>query len=90
MSQRPRILIAEDDASDWAERGFCATCGSTLWYGSVADGVRHLSAGLFPDAGGGQMKIEFFADRCPNGYALTGDHRRLTTAETEAMFGGAS
>ncbi|MDU8910148.1 GFA family protein [Aestuariicoccus sp. MJ-SS9] len=75
-------------SSDWAERGFCGTCGSTLWYGTVADGVRNLSAGLFDNAGGGEMKIEFFADRCPHGYALAGDHRRLSSAETEALFGG--
>lgn len=75
-------------SSDWAERGFCETCGSTLWYGTLGDGARHLAAGLFDDAGHGQMKIEFFADMCPQGYGLKGAHRRLTTAETEAMFTG--
>lgn len=77
-------------SSDWAERGFCGSCGSTLWYRTTGDGKRNLAAGLFPNAGDGQMKIEFFADRCPQGYALAGDHRRLSTAETEAMFGGAA
>lgn len=75
-------------SSDWAERGFCDTCGSTLWYGTTADGARHLAAGLFDDAGHGEMKIEFFADKCPHGYALTGDHRRMSTQETIAMFTG--
>ena len=73
-------------SSDWAERGFCDACGSTLWYGTVADGVRHPAAGLFEDAAGGEMKIEFFADACPHGYALAGDHRKLTTDETAALF----
>lgn len=73
-------------SSDWAERGFCGTCGSTLWYGTTGDGVRNLSAGLFDNAGGGQMKIEFFTDMCPQGYALAGEHRKLSTDETLAMF----
>ena len=75
-------------SSDWAERGFCETCGSTLWYGTVAEGRREFAAGLFDNAGGGTMRFEFFADRCPQGYALSGDHRRMNTEETLAMFAG--
>ncbi|AXI48466.1 GFA family protein [Sulfitobacter sp. SK012] len=73
-------------SSDWAERGFCSTCGSTLWYGMQHDGSRNLAAGLFPDAGGGVLKIEFFTDMCPAGYRLAGDHKKLSTEETTAMF----
>lgn len=73
-------------SSDWAERGFCPICGSTLWYGTVQDGARHLSAGLFDNAGGAPLKLEFFADKCPQGYRLAGDHRKMTTKETTALF----
>ena len=73
-------------SSDWAERGFCETCGSTLWYGTVHDGARYLAAGLFDNAGGAQVGIEFFADKCPQGYGLTGDHKRLDEAQTIAHF----
>lgn len=75
-------------SSDWAERGFCEVCGSTLWYGTVDDGARHLAAGLFDNAAGAPLKLEFFADECPQGYAFAGDHRRLNTAETIALFTG--
>lgn len=75
-------------SSEWAERGFCGTCGSTLWYGTLHDGMRHAAAGLFDNAAGGAVKVEYFADRCPQGYALAGDHRRLSTEETIAMFSG--
>jgi hypothetical protein len=71
-------------SSGWASRGFCGTCGSTLWY--QMDGTRNLSAGLFPDAGGGVLKVEFFADKCPQGYALWGDQTKMTTQETFALF----
>ena len=73
-------------SSQWAERGFCGTCGSTLWYGTVQDGVRNLAAGLFENAGGAPLKLEFFVDQCPQGYALVGDHKKLTTQETIALF----
>ncbi len=73
-------------SSDWAERGFCGTCGSTLWYGLVETGIRHPSAGLFDNAGDAKLAMEFFADACPDGYALAGDHKKLTTKETTALF----
>lgn len=74
------------DSSDFAERAFCPTCGSTLWYATKHDGVRQLSAGLFPNAGGAPLKLEFFADMCPQGYALAGTHRKMTTEETLKLF----
>jgi len=79
-------VTATYQSSDWAERGFCPTCGSTLWYGTTHDGVRNLSAGLFKDAGGAPLKLEFFADKCPQGYALAGDQKKLDTHDTIALF----
>ena len=73
-------------SSKWAEPGFCATCGSTLWYGTVGDGVRHFAAGLFDNAAGAPLKLEFFTDQCPQGYALAGNHRKMSTQETLALF----
>jgi len=73
-------------SSDWAERGFCDTCGSALWYATVHDDHKNLAAGLFNNAAGNTLKLEFFSDLKPEGYALAGDHKRLTTAETIALF----
>ena len=73
-------------SSDWAERAFCSTCGSTLWYGTLHDGARYLSSGLFADAAGAHLALEYFSDNCPQGYMFKGDHRRMTEAETIAAF----
>ena len=73
-------------SSAWANRGFCGTCGSTLWYGQNENDVKHPAAGLFSDLGDMPLVLEFFADMCPSGYALAGDHRKLTTEETIALF----
>ena len=91
ISNDPQNVTVEGDvtvyrSSEWAERAFCPKCGSTLWYGTVHDGARHLAAGLFPNAGGAPLKLEFFADMCPSGYAFAGDHKRLSTEQTIAMF----
>jgi hypothetical protein len=75
-------------SSDWAERGFCGTCGSTLWYGTVHDGARYLAAGLFADAGGGAPVVEYFSDKCPRGYRLEHAGKRLTAEQTLAHFEG--
>lgn len=73
-------------SSGWAERGFCTECGSTLWYGTVHDGARYLAAGLFDNAAGGTVAHEYYVDKCPQGYGLTGDHKRMTEEETVAFF----
>jgi hypothetical protein len=73
-------------SSDWAERGFCAVCGSALWYMTVHDQVRNLAAGLFENAAGFPLTLEFFHDSKPVGYTFAGGHRRLSDAETIAMF----
>lgn len=73
-------------SSDWAERGFCTECGSTLWYGTIRDGARYLAAGLFEDAGGGAVAVEYFADKCPQGYGVSHAGKRMTEVETIAFF----
>jgi len=73
-------------SSDWAERSFCDTCGSALWYATIHNDHKNLAAGLFDNAANNTMKLEFFSDLKPEGYALSGDHKRLTAAETIALF----
>ncbi|MEP5154521.1 GFA family protein [Planktotalea sp.] len=73
-------------SSEWAERGFCGTCGSTLFYGTVEDGNRHPSAGLFQTLEDTPLKLEFFADDALCGIALVGEHRKMTAQETIALF----
>ena len=73
-------------SSDWAERGFCENCGSTLWYRALADADKNVAAGLFENAGNAPLKLEFFIDKRPSGYALAGEHRKMNTEEMIALF----
>ncbi|MFV0492057.1 MAG: GFA family protein [Pseudorhodobacter sp.] len=75
-------------SSDWAERAFCAECGTSLWYHlTIPDHETHfVAAGLFPDAGGLKLDHEIYIDRKPEGYAFAGNHQKMTQAEVEAFF----
>ncbi len=75
------------DTSEWAERGWCDACGSTLFYRLKQDGSYGLSAGLFEDAAGHSLTEEYYIDQKPVGWAFAGDHNRMNAAETLAFFG---
>lgn len=80
-------------SSDWAERGFCATCGSSLfWRLTVSgpmQGLFSLSAGSLDSLDGLELTQEVYIDNKPAGYALAGDHKRLTEADVMAMVAAA-
>ena len=81
--------VATYRSSEWAERGFCSTCGSTIFYATVHDGRRNLAAGLFADAAKAPLTQEFYADTCPDSYTLLDrGQQKLTTAQTIALFTG--
>lgn len=74
-------------SSDWAQRAWCDTCGTTLWYHLTLPGTYHygVSAGLFENAGGFALQKEIYIDRKPAGYAFAGDHLKQTKSEVEAQ-----
>jgi hypothetical protein len=73
-------------SSPFAERAWCGECGSALWIRNTPGkgDVYELMPGLFENAGGARLNREVYADRAPDGYALAGDHLRVTAAEYEA------
>lgn len=79
--------IKTRETSEWAERGWCDECGSTLFYRVKHDGSYGLSAGLFDDAAGRGLTQEYYVDKKPAGWAFAGDHKRMNTGETLAFFG---
>jgi hypothetical protein len=77
-------------SSKWAERGFCAACGSNLFYRVTAPGPHHgqvnLTFGSLTDRSGFSMTKEWFIDLKPENYTFAGERRRITEAEIQAMF----
>jgi len=75
-------------SSDWGERGFCKTCGSTLFWRLREDpSVLSGEAGSFALPSGLEIKEHFFIDEQPDYYAFQGDGVRLTGAEVFARYG---
>lgn len=80
--EAPLTVLA---TSDWAERGFCNRCGSSLLYRFTAEGkyqgMTTLAVGTLDDQSGLQLTKEWFIDRKPGVYALAGDRKRYTEAD---------
>jgi len=81
-------------SSDWAERGFCTTCGSSLFWRLTADGpmkgLLSVSMGSLDDAEGMVFDTEVYVDHAPasHGFADPGTRRRLTGAELQELMNG--
>lgn len=77
-------------SSDWAERGFCKTCGSSLFYRVTAPGPNegdlHLAFGTIDDQSGMYLEEEIFIDRKPEGYSFAQDTAKMTSDQMFALF----
>ncbi|KIT15118.1 GFA family protein [Jannaschia aquimarina] len=82
-------------SSVWAERGFCRTCGSNLFWRLTAEGpmqgMMSLSAGSLDDMSGLLFDTEVYIDAKPDSHAFAGERKRMTEADVMAMVnaGGA-
>ena len=74
-------------SSDWAERGFCGRCGSSLFYRYLPLDNYGFLAGLFPDDAFLPLNEEIFIDEKPAYYAFDADSEKLTGPEVLAKFG---
>jgi hypothetical protein len=73
--------ILRYDSSEWAQRGSCSVCGSSLFYSVKQTGKYSISAGLFDDQEKFRLANEIFIDRKPPGYEFAGDLPKMTEAE---------
>ncbi|MCR9089363.1 MAG: GFA family protein [Rhodobacteraceae bacterium] len=76
-------------SSEWAERGFCDVCGSSLFWKLTApgpmQGLLSLSAGSLDTMEGLEFVNEVYIDAKPASYAFAGERTRMTEAEVMAM-----
>lgn len=80
-------MISWYKSSAWAERGFCRTCGSTLFYRLQAKPDDfYAQAGSFDLGDGLAVGEHIFVDEHPGYYAFKDDAPRLTGAELMARF----
>ena len=79
-------------SSPWAERVFCKTCGSSLFYRVTAEGPMegemHVGLGTLNDVAGIPFNGELYIDLKPDAYAFAGGEarRQMTEAQVNEMF----
>ena len=76
-------------SSEWAERGFCRTCGSSLFWRLAEDpgAMLIVSVDAFNDASEFKLSRHIFSDSAPERYAFADNCPRVTEAEVFAEFG---
>ena len=79
-------LITRFDSSEWAERGFCSRCGTSLFYRLKDSNHYVIWMGTFDDQAAFNLAGEIFYDEKPASYDFAGDHPRLTGAEFMASI----
>jgi len=80
--QKPSIY----QSSDWAERGFCSTCGTHLFYHLLPTDEYILTAGLFENSTGLLMTSQIFIDQKPEYYEFSNETPKLTGEQVFAKF----
>ncbi|MCU7810975.1 MAG: GFA family protein [Candidatus Thiodiazotropha sp. (ex Notomyrtea botanica)] len=73
-------------SSEWAERGFCAHCGSHLFYRLKESGQYFIPAGLFDVCDNFIFDHQVFIDRKPSYYNFAEKTNNMTEAEIFAMY----
>jgi hypothetical protein len=73
-------------SSEWAERAFCSTCGTHLYYKLLPTGEYFVPVGLFQDGQAFAFKEQIFIDRKPDFYTFANQTHNLTEAEVFARY----
>lgn len=96
MAVECRDLVVENGgslsvfaSSEWAERGFCRVCGSSLFWRMRDGHGGHLAVAFqsFEDQGSFAFTKEIFIEEKPPQYDFAGERARKTGAEIMAAFG---
>ncbi|WP_245479510.1 GFA family protein [Hansschlegelia zhihuaiae] len=91
LAVKPESLKLEDEStfgmfasSAEAERGFCKTCGSPLFWRALDGSSADVSAQAIDDPSRFPFELEIYMDEKPANYGFAGQRRRLTGAEWRA------
>ena len=74
-------LLSTYNSSAWAERGFCAHCGTHLFYKVKREETYYIPVGLFDGVKNFTLKRQIYIDRKPDYYCLANETDNFTGAE---------
>lgn len=78
--------ISVFDSSDWAERGFCAKCGTHLYFRLKKQNKYMMPAGFFEQHNDLQFTHQVFIDQKPPYYGFSNETQNMTGEECMAAF----
>ena len=81
--------IAVFASSEWAERAFCKTCGTHLYYKLLATGEYFVPAGAF-ESDDFELASQIYIDRKPAYYAFANQTPMLTEQQVIDQFTAAA
>ncbi len=73
-------------SSDWAERGFCKTCGTHLFYRLKETGFYNFPLGLIDENEKLKFHLQIFVDHKPAHYDFSNETTVMTEAEVIAKY----
>ena len=79
-------FIGRYSSSDWAERGFCKSCGTHLFYRLKKTDHYYLYLGLFGDAISPRFEMEDFIDEKPAYYTFANNTKKRSRAESYVLL----
>jgi len=80
--------ISTFSSSEWAERGFCRTCGMHLFYRLKKEGHYAIPVGLFSDRDAWTFAEQIFIDQKPAFYSFAEKTKNLTGEEVFSQYAG--
>jgi hypothetical protein len=76
-------------SSEWGERGFCKTCGSSLFWKLAGEDRYTLSTGVLDDQTKLHLATEIFIEDKPGYYGFANATAKLSGVEAMAAYTGA-
>lgn len=73
-------------SSEWAQRGFCASCGTHLFYLLLKNNQYMVPAGFFECETDLRLDHQIFTDEKPTYYSFSNDTKNMTGEEVFAFF----
>lgn len=73
-------------SSEWAERGFCKKCGSSVFWRLLHQDSNYIPAAAFDNLNDVSFTHEIFIDNKPGYYDFANETHKMTEAEVIAHF----
>ncbi|MEE9374821.1 MAG: GFA family protein [Rhizobiaceae bacterium] len=79
-------FIGVYQSSEWAERVFCKTCGTSIAWRLQGESEYHVSTQIFEETHSYPFDMQVYIDEKPKNYNFAEKTKTMTGAQIQAMF----